>query len=64
MKTKSRAAIALACILALAPLAACGQTPQNDHDPEGDNIVMPPQDTPPTDTPVLPPVTDEPDLPD
>lgn len=64
MKTKSRAAIALACILALAPLAACGQTPQNDHDPEGDNIVMPPQDTPPTDTPVLPPVTDEPALPD
>lgn len=62
MKIKSRAAIALACILALTPLTACGQQPQTE--PEGDLIVTPPQETPPADEPVLPPVPEEPALPE
>ncbi len=59
MKIKSRAAVALACILALAPLAACGQKPQTDSKPDDDIIVAPPAEEP-----VLPPVTQDPELPE
>lgn len=68
MKIKSRAAIALAGILALAPLAACSPKTQTDCVPDGDTVIvppieLPPEDEPTTNVPVLPETPNEPTVP-
>lgn len=60
MKLRSRTAVALACIFALAPLTACNQTNKADTESEAQIVMpaLPPQETLPEEP--LPPTPEEP----